>query len=392
MHEGLKAMARIPVAGPWITQKEIDAVADAARNGWYANANSYGERFERAFAGYVGTRFAVSLPSCTSALHLALLALRVGPGDEVVVPDVTWIATSAPVSYVGATPVFADIDRRSWCITAESLRHVVTPRTRAVIVVDLYSNMPDMDPIAELARERGIAVIEDAAEAVGSEHRGRRAGSFGDASAFSFHGSKTLTTGEGGMLLTNREEISERALFLRNHAASTERMFWNTEVGFKYRMSALQAALGLAQLERVEELVRKKRQILEWYREELGGIAGLTLNQEVEGTRSAAWMTTVVLDPSFGMEKDELIRLLGERHRFPPFLPPPELPPGLREVRGGPAGPRAEPGRLRDLPLRREPAERAPALEGGRGGGRRGPQVDPEALTRRMEGKGSRTG
>ena len=176
-------------------------------------------RFEGAFAAFAGRRHAISLPSCTSGLHLALLALGVGPGDEVIVPDVTWIATSAPVSYVGAMPVFADFDPASWCITAESVAAVVTPKTKAVIVVDLYGNMPDLDPILDLCRARNIAVIEDAAEAAGATYKGRPAGSFGAFSAFSFHGSKTLTTGEGGILLLDDEAAYGECLAHRDHGA-----------------------------------------------------------------------------------------------------------------------------------------------------------------------------
>src|SRR5207248_4969739 len=194
------------VAGPWITQHEIDYVNEAARTGWYDKANAFQERFERGFAAYAGVRHAVALPSCTSALHLALLALGVGPGDEVVVPDITWIATSAPISYVGATPVFADVDEGTWCMSARSFEECITPRTRAVIPVDLYGGMPDMDALAEVAHRHRVAIIEDAAEAIGSEFRGRKAGTFGDAGVFSFHGSKTLTTGEGGLLATDRTD------------------------------------------------------------------------------------------------------------------------------------------------------------------------------------------
>ena len=203
--------ARIPIAGPWITEKEIRYVTEAVANGWYANAAKYQTAFEQAFAAFTGRRYGISLPSCTAGLHLALMALGIGPGDEVVVPDVTWIATSAPVSYVGATPVFADVDPSSWCITAESIAAVLTPKTKAVIVVDLYGNMPDLDPILDLCRERDVAVIEDAAEAAGATYKGRPAGSFGGFSAFSFHGSKTLTTGEGGILLLDDEPPTSAA-------------------------------------------------------------------------------------------------------------------------------------------------------------------------------------
>lgn len=305
---------RLPVAGPWITQREIDYVADAARNGWYANANVYQQRFEQAFAAYLGIRHALALPSCTSAIHLSLLALGVEPGDEVIVPDVTWIASAAPIAYVGATTVFADVDPATWCLSPESFEACITPRTKAVIPVDLYGNMPDMDAILKTAGRHGIAVVEDAAEAIGSEYRGRKAGSFGDTGVFSFHGSKTVTTGEGGMLVTDREDVRERALLLRDHGCKPgDKAFWNTEVAYKYRMSSLQAALGLAQLERVEELLERKRRIFGWYREHLADVEDLRLNQESPGSRNSYWMVTVVVDERLGLTKDRLMTALSER-------------------------------------------------------------------------------
>lgn len=308
-------MKRVPVAGPWITQKEIDYVTDAVTNAWYSNANIYHERFEKAFANYLGVRYAVSLPSCTSAIHLSLLALGVGPGDEVIVPDITWIATAAPITYVGATPVFADIDPITWCLSAESFEKCITPKTKAVIPVDLYGGMPDWDAIREIARRHGIAIIEDAAEAIGSEYKGKKAGSFGDTGVFSFHGSKTLTTGEGGMLVTDREDIYHRVLFLRDHGRKPgDKMFWNTEVAYKYKMSSLQAALGLAQLERIDELITKKRQIFAWYKEQLDGVEGITLNYEAPDTKNTYWMVTVIIDEKFGIRKERLIELMSERN------------------------------------------------------------------------------
>jgi len=308
------AATRIPVAGPWITQKEVEYVADAAAHAWYENAHIYHKRFEKAFGEYLGVQYAVCLPSCTSAIHLSLLAFDVGPRDEVIVPDITWIASAAPVTYVGATPVFADVDPTTWCLSASSFEECLTPRTRAVIPVDLYGNMPDMEPILRIAREHGVAVVEDAAEAIGSEYRGRKAGSFGDTGVFSFHGSKTLTTGEGGMLVTNRAEVHQRVLVLRDHGrAPGGRMFWNMEVAYKYRMSSLQAALGLAQLERIEELLARKRQTFDWYRRELGSTEGLSLNQGGSGARSIPWMVTVIVDESCRIRKDQLIELMRER-------------------------------------------------------------------------------
>ncbi|MEA2235599.1 MAG: perosamine synthetase [Thermoanaerobaculia bacterium] len=306
-------MSRIPVSGPWITQKEIDYVMDAVSNAWYANANVFHHRFEKAFADYIGVRYAIALPSCTAGIHLALAALGIGPGDEVIVPEATWIASAAPITYVGAATVFADIDEKSWCLDPESFERAITPRTKAVIPVDLYGSPADLAAIEAIADHHGIAVIEDAAEAIGAEYFGRRAGSFGRAGVFSFHGSKTLTTGEGGMLVTDDEQLFGRASVLRDHGrAPGDTMFFNREVAFKYKMSSMQAALGLAQLERVDELVDRKREIFQWYREKLADRPELTLNDEAPGTKNAYWMITVIVDPELGVSKEELIHQLRE--------------------------------------------------------------------------------
>jgi perosamine synthetase len=210
--------------------------------------------------------------------------------------------------------VFVDVDADSWCISPESFAAAVTPRTKAVIPVDLYGNMPDMDAIVEVAGKHGVAVIEDAAQAHGSEYKGRKAGSFGLASAFSFHGSKTLTTGEGGMLVMDDEKVWQRCLFLRDHGRSPgDVQFYNTEVAYKYKMSALQAALGLAQLERIEELVRRKREIFGWYREGFEAVEGIVLNSEAEGVKSTYWMVTAVLDGSLGVTGADLMKALDGR-------------------------------------------------------------------------------
>lgn len=328
-------MKQIPIAGPWITDKEIDYVADAAKNAWYGDASIYHERFEKAFADYIGVSFAISLPSCTSALHLSLLSLGVGPGDEVIVPDLTWIASSAPISYVGATPVFADVDKDSWCLSADSFEASITPKTKAVIVVDLYGSMPDMDAIRRVADKHDVAVIEDAAEAIGSLYKGKKAGSFGDTGTFSFHGSKTLTTGEGGMLVTDNKDIKDRVLFLRDHGRRPgDTSFVNTEVAFKYKMSSMQAAMGLAQIERVEELVAKKREIFGWYKESLAGIGGFTLNSEPPDTRNSYWMVTVVLDEGLGIPKEKLMARLLERDvDSRPFFSPLSSLPAYEELK-----------------------------------------------------------
>ena len=279
---------------------------------WYENASLYHDRLRKAFAEYIGRKYAIPLPSCTSAIHLALAALGVGPGDEVIVPELTWIASAAPITYLGATPVFADVDETTWCLSAESLSRRVTPRTRAVISVDLYGNMPDYDALLAACGASHIPLIEDAAEAIGSEYRGRHAGAFGDAGVFSFHGSKTLTTGEGGMLVTDREDVFRRATVLHDHGRRPgDRLFFNDEVAFKYKMSSMQAALGLAQLERVEELVARKRQIFHWYKELLGDTEGVTLNAEPPGTKNSYWMVTALMDDRYDLPKERLMEQLA---------------------------------------------------------------------------------
>lgn len=320
----MTASARIPVAGPWITDKEVAYVAEATRHAWYEQAGAWHARFEQAFARYLGVQHAVALPSCTAGLHLALLALGLGPGDEVIVPDITWIASSAPVDYVGATPVFADIDARTWCLDAAAVEACLTPRTRALLPVDLYGNMPDMDALRALAERHGLALVEDAAEAIGSTYKGRLAGTFGRAGVFSFHGSKTLTTGEGGLLVTDDEALHARVQVLRDHGRRPgDRAFFNAEVAHKYKMSSLQAALGLAQLERLPELLARKDAIFGWYRERLCQVPGLTLNHAQASTRCTWWMVTVVLDPSYGIDKDTLQeRLSAEGIDTRPFFRP----------------------------------------------------------------------
>lgn len=301
---------RIPVSGPWITEHEVALVADAARTAWYEHAGDYVRRFELAFASYVGRRHAVALPSCTSGLHLALLAAGIGPGDRVAVPDLTWIASAAPVSYVGAEPVFVDVDAQSWCMDAEALA-AVAPDVQAAIVVDLYGNMPDWGALARIAEQHDIVLIEDAAEAIGSTWSQARAGSFGATSVFSFHGSKTLTTGEGGMLLTDSDEIVARVRFLADHGRLPgDVSFRSTEVAHKYKMSALQAALGLGQLERVEELVERKRTIFSWYSELLADCDPVTLNSQAPAALNSYWMVTAVW-PELAVDKFAVIEALA---------------------------------------------------------------------------------
>lgn len=328
---------KINISGPSITQKEIDYVTEAVREAWYSKANYYNDKFENDFKEYVGTKYAVCLPSCTAAIHLALASLNIGHGDEVIVPDSTWIASVAPVTYVGATPVFADVDEDTWCITPESFKKNITSKTRAVIVVDLYGNIPEMDEIRKIAKDNNVAIIEDAAESHGCIYKGRKTGSLGDIGVFSFHGSKLMTTGEGGMLVTDNEDVYKRCLKLRDHGkAAGEKMFWNDEVGFKYKMSSMQAALGLAQLERIEELVETKRRIFGWYESDLKGIEGLKLNCEPDGTRNNYWMVTIVWDTNkYKIDKERMLRELRANNiEARPFFYPLSMLPAFKYLVG----------------------------------------------------------
>jgi len=251
-------------------------------------------RFEARFAEHLGMRHAVSTSSATGALHLGLAALGIGPGDEVIVPDITWIASVAPIVHLGATVRFADIDAETWCINPASAQTLINSRTRAIVAVHLYGNPADVVRLGDICAAAGISLIEDAAEGMGTLIDGRRAGSFGCLSIFSFHGTKTMTTGEGGMLVTNEENLAERVRVLNNHGRSPGRAadFVPDMVGYKYKMSNIQAALGLGQLERIEELVSRKQETLELYRNRLSHLASLRLNTCSARDRLGGWMPT----------------------------------------------------------------------------------------------------
>jgi perosamine synthetase len=324
----------IPIAGPSITDLEVAYIAEAARTGWHHDYLKYINLFEEKFGAHVGRKHALATSSGTGALHLAYAALGVGPGDEIIVPNITWIASIDPALHLGAVPVFADIEPDTWCLDPNDIEHRITPRTKIILVVHLYGQMADMDPILRIAEKHGVKVLEDAAQAVGATYHGRAAGSYGDVSAVSFTGTKTMVTGEGGMLLTDDLELYRRAAHLNDHCQDPEKRFWNEGLGFKYKMSNIEAACGLAQLERLDELVAKKRQIFSWYYDRLGAIPELQLNAERADTTNAYWMTTVVVDSSCGIEKEELMSCLDEYgiQTRPFFYPLSDLPPLIAEA------------------------------------------------------------
>lgn len=289
-------MDRIPYTKPSITDLERSYAADAVANGWGEQCYDYIHRFESAFCEHLDVKYAIATSSCTGALHLGMAALGIGPGDEVILADTNWIATAAPIVHLGAKPVFVDVLQDTWCIDPNLIEPAINARTRAIVATHLYGNLCDMDAILAVGAKYGIPVIEDAAEAIGSVYRGRRAGSMGVFGAFSFHGTKTITTGEGGMFVTTDEALYERVLTLSNHGRSRAepRQFWPEVVGYKYKMSNVQAAVGCAQLERVDALVSRRREILFAYQKMLLGKARASMNIEHDGTKIGAWMPTIV--------------------------------------------------------------------------------------------------
>jgi perosamine synthetase len=294
--------------GPWITEHEEKIVLDALRNGWYGkDAYRYVETFENEFAKYHSRNHALMTPNCTTALHLLLAGLGVGEGDEVIAPECTWVGSIAGVVYQRAKLVFADIDPVSWCLTAETIERAITPKTKAVIVVDLYGNMPDWDRIKEVCDRYNLTMIEDAAEGLGSIYKGVRAGKFGIASTFSFHRTKTITTGEGGMLLLDDEKLYQRCKFLRDHGRAPGTYF-NTEITFKYMPFNLQASLGYAQFLRLDELVAKKRWILDGYRQRLADVPDLQFNDENADIHNGAWASVLVFGKSHNMSRDKALQ------------------------------------------------------------------------------------
>lgn len=302
--------SRIYYTKPSITQLEIQYATDAATNGWGEKCYEYIVRFEEMFKAHLGVQYAIATSSCTGALHIGMAASGVGPGDEVIMADTNWIATASPVVHLGATPIFVDILADSWCLDPCQVEKAVTSRTKAIVAVHLYGNLCNMDRLLAIGEKYGIPIIEDAAEAIGSVYFGKRAGSMGRFGAFSFHGTKTVSTGEGGMFVTNDSQLYERVLTLSNHgrARSQTKQFWPDVVGYKYKMSNIQAAIGCAQMERIDELVTRKREIFFRYTSGLEGLFGLTVNPEPPNTRNGYWMPTVVFSSKIAVSRDVLFK------------------------------------------------------------------------------------
>jgi len=304
-------MSRIYYTKPSITDLEIRYATDAAANGWGGRCYEYIARFEELFRYHLGVKHAIATSSCTGAMHMGLAALGIDPGDEVILGDINWIASAAPITYLGATPVLVDVLPQTWCIDPVKAEAAITPRTKAIIAVHLYGNLCDMDALREIGDRHGIPIIEDAAEAIGSQWQGNRAGSMGVFGTFSFHGTKTVTTGEGGMFVTQDDALYERVLTLSNHGRThgQTKQFWPDVLGFKYKMSNVQAAIGCAQMERIDELIAGKRRIFNYYAEKFRDLP-VTMNPEPEGTKNGYWMPTIVVDPKVAFDREALLAAL----------------------------------------------------------------------------------
>lgn len=301
----------IPSAGPSVTQKEIELVTEAVTKGWYEDRNMHFDQFTKEFSKYTGAKYCLPTCNCTAALHLAMLGLDIKKGDEVIVPDMTWVASAAPAHYIGAVPVFADIDKESWCLSPESFEKAITPKTKAVVVVDLYGNMPEMDKIKRIAKENNIKIIEDAAESIGAEYKGKKGGTFGDVNVFSFNATKLTMAGQGGVLTTNDEKIFEKVKQLAHHGMvkyTPETTFWSEKIGYNYQWTNIQAALALAQLRRIDELVDFKIKAFNWYKSHLKDIEGLQLNQERDDIKNTFWVVTGILNKEPKIKKEDLMK------------------------------------------------------------------------------------
>jgi perosamine synthetase len=303
----------IAVCEPLIGGRELEYVTDAIKTGWISSSGGYVDKFERKFAEYLGVRHAVTTTNGTTALHLALVAAGVGPGDEVIIPAFTMFATAAAVCYTGAKPVLVETERASWNLDPEDVARKLTPRTKAIIPVHVYGHACDMDALGRALGGQRVQVIEDAAEAIGSEYKGRRCGSLGDLACFSFFANKLVTTGEGGMVVTSDDELNGRLRYFKNLAfpRSGPRRYFHEHIGFNYRMPNLLAAFGLGQLERVDTYLANRRRNAQSYNALLRGQRGITTPPEADYTLNSYWMYGILIEDDFGLTRDEVVSALA---------------------------------------------------------------------------------
>lgn len=305
-----------PVAEPDLKGNEFKYLCDAFLSTWISSSGEYINRFESDFSSYCGVTHGVAVANGTVAIHLALVALGIGPGDEVIVPDLTFAATINTVLHAGATPVIVDVDEDTWCISPDAIRKAIGPKTKAIIPVHVYGIPCDMDAIMSIAKEHNLFVIEDAAEAHGAEYKGNKVGSFGHIACFSFYGNKIITTGEGGMCLTNDPYLDSRMRTLRDHGMNKSKRYWHDEVGYNYRMTNLQAALGCGQLERIEMILSERKEIENSYKEALKEVAGIKWPINIIGR--VTWLVSLLVEN----RDDLMIRLKEQAIDVRPFFYP----------------------------------------------------------------------
>jgi perosamine synthetase len=333
----------ISVAAPALVGKEKQYVMDCLESNWISSNGQYIKRFESAFAEFSGVKHALSCCNGTVALHLALLALGVGPGDEVIVPSLTFVATANAVTYCGARPVFVDSEPETWNIDPTLIEEKITPRTKGVIVVHLYGHPADMDLVQTIAHQHGLFIIEDAAEAHGAKYKGQRVGSLGDIATFSFYGNKIITTGEGGMVVTNDDTLASRVQQIKGQGMDPNRRYWFTMVGYNYRMTNIAAAIGLAQLEKADWHIARRREIAAQYSRRLKGLPGIMLQPEKPWAYNVYWMNSVVLDDNLMLSRDAVIAKLAKMGiETRPFFYPMHTLPIYQDLAKGQGFPVAE--------------------------------------------------
>jgi perosamine synthetase len=301
---------RIPVSEPFLSGNEEKYVVECMRSGWISSLGKFIPEFEEKFAGFCGAKYGVAVMNGTTALQLALAAIGIKAGDEVIIPDLTFIATANVVKYFGAKPVLVDSEPETWNMDPEKLAGAITSRTKAVIPVHIYGHPCDMQPIMELAGKKGIKVIEDCAEAHGAEYNGKKVGSIGDSGCFSFYGNKIITTGEGGMCTTNDQNLAERMRFLKDHAMDKAKRYWHPEIGYNFRMTNIQAAIGVAQMEQIGKFIEIKIRNAALYKKLLQGVKGITFQPQMPWAMSVYWMHSILIENEFGLDRDRLMEKL----------------------------------------------------------------------------------
>lgn len=318
----------IPVAEPSLGEEEKNNLLEAIESGWISSKGKFIEEFENSFAQYCNVSYGIATSNGTTALQLALKALGVGRGCEVIVPSLTFVATANAVTYTGAKPVFADAHPDYWCVNPEEIEAKVTEKTKAVISVHLYGHPCDMDAIMDVAQDRGLFVIEDAAEAHGAQYKKKKVGGFGDVNCFSFYGNKIITTGEGGMCLTDDESLYEKMKILRDHGTNPRKHYWHDVLGFNFRMTNMQAAVGCAQVKKLDEFIVRKRGLAHRYNSNLAGVEGIATPPEMPWARSVYWMYSILVEKEFKVGRDELMLKLKENgvESRPMFNPVNTLP------------------------------------------------------------------